>query len=231
MEIHKGIEIVDLALKYGDILILGDLQLGYEEYLNRNGILVPRFQTEDILKRIRGILENTKGIKKIIFNGDIKHQFGGISPQEWDSVSSLIEELIESYEIVMIKGNHDVLLKPILKKYGDKIKLIDYYTDGKVTIVHGDKIIPNLTEIIIIGHEHPAIGFSEKPNEKFKCFLKGVWNKHILIVMPSFNMLTIGTDVTDGKVLSPYLKQDLENFDVYAVEDKTYYFGKLKNIQ
>ncbi|MDP3917265.1 MAG: metallophosphoesterase [Nanoarchaeota archaeon] len=229
MEIHPKIEIVDLALKYKDILILGDLQLGYEDYLNKNGIMVPRFQTEDTLNKIRGILDNVN-VKIIVFNGDVKHQFSGISPQEWDSVEMLIEELIEKYKIVIVKGNHDNLLEPILKKYKGKIELVNSYKVDNITIVHGDKIIPNPSEIIIIGHEHPAIGFKEKPNEKYKCFLKGKWNKHILIVMPSFNMLTIGSDVSKEKILSPYLKTNLEDYNVYVVEDKTYCFGKLKNI-
>lgn len=229
MEIHPKIEIVDLALKYKDILILGDLQLGYEDYLNRNGIMVPRFQTKDVLNKIRGILDNID-VKTIIFNGDVKHQFGGISSQEWDAVEIIIEELIEKYKIIIVKGNHDNLLEPILRKYGDKIKLVNSYEIDNITIVHGDKIIPNPSEIIIIGHEHPAVAFKEKPNEKFKCFLKGKWNKHVLIVMPSFNVLTIGTDVSNEKLLSPYLNEDLEDFDIYVVEDKPYYFGKLKDI-
>ncbi len=31
MRIYEKIEIIDLALKYTDILIIGDVQLGYEE--------------------------------------------------------------------------------------------------------------------------------------------------------------------------------------------------------
>jgi len=221
---------VDLALKYKDILILGDLQLGYEEYLNREGVMVPRFQTEDIMGRIRHILSSCD-VKKIIFNGDIKHHFGNILPQEWNAITKLIEDLIYKYEIIMVKGNHDVLLGPILNKFGDKIKFVDYFEVGDVLITHGDKVLPNAKKVIIIGHEHPAVSFSEKPGEKYKCFLVGKWKGHKLIVMPSFNMLTVGTDMTKEKVLSPYLEEDLGNFEVYVVEDRVYNFGKLKNIK
>lgn len=228
MQIHKDIEIVDLALKYEETLILGDLQLGYEDYLNKKGVMVPRFQTEDVLGRIRHILENNK-IKRIIFNGDIKHHFGIISPQEWDAVTRLFEELVNKYEIIVVKGNHDVMIGPILRRFKD-IELVDFFELDDLFIIHGDKILPNTGKIIIMGHEHPAVSFGEKPGEKYKCFLKGKWEKHPLIVMPSFNMLTVGSDIHHGKFLSPYLKKGLKNFEIYIVEDKTYYFGKVKDL-
>lgn len=229
MKIHKGIEIVDLALKHGDVLILGDLQLGYEDYLNKKGVMVPRFQTEDVLGRIRNILERAN-IKKIVFNGDIKHHFGSISPQEWDSITRLMEDLVDKYEVIIVKGNHDVLLGPVLKRFGNKINFVDCYAVGDLFITHGDKIMPNLGKIIVIGHEHPAVSFGERPGEKYKCFLKGKWNGHHLIVMPSFNMLTVGSDIKREKYLSPYLKGNLNNFEIFVVEDKTYSFGKVKNL-
>ena len=209
MKIHDKIEIVDLALKYKDILIIGDLQLGYEGYLNQKGILVPRFQFKEIKERLNKILKKVK-IKKLIFNGDIKHEFGTISNQEWREILQLIDLIPKSIEIIFVKGNHDIVLNPVARKRG--VKVVDYYKIDDITIMHGDKIMPNLSKILIIGHEHPAISFEEKKDEKFKCFLKGKWKNHTLIVMPSFNFLTIGSDVTKEKRLSPFLKQDLRNY-------------------
>ena len=227
MEIHPGIEIVDLALKYKDILIVGDLQLGYESYLNKAGYLVPRFQFEDVKMMLTKILEKVK-ISKIIFNGDIKHEFGTISEQEWREVLGVVDLVNKKAEVIFVKGNHDVVLGPIARKRG--IKLVDYYKVDNITIMHGDKIIPDLGEVLIIGHEHPAISFKERRGEKFKCFIKGKWNNHILIVMPSFNILNPGSDITKEKQLSPFLQGDLSNFEVWIVEDKTYYFGKIKGL-
>ncbi len=231
MQIHQDITIVDLALRYKDNLILGDLQLGYEDYLNRQGVFIPRFQTQDTLQRIRAILEQCPDVKTIIFNGDIKHHFGTISPQEWSAVTALIDELIDRYTIIMIKGNHDPLLKPILDNYGTTITFVDSYDLDDITITHGDKLLADHKKTIIIGHEHPAVSFEEKPGEKYKCFLKGTWKKHTLLVMPSFSTLTVGTDIRQGRFLSPYLPESLEQFDVYVIEDKPYHFGLLKNIK
>mgnify|MGYP001615123998 FL=1 len=49
--------------------------------------------------------------------------------------------------------------------------------------------------------------------------------------MPSFNMLTIGSDIFQEKRLSPYIPKDLSKFKVYVAEDKIYNFGEVKNIK
>ena len=226
MQIHPGIEIADLALKYKDILILGDLQLGYEEHLAKQGYLIPRFQFNDIKERLAKIISTAK-VRKIIFNGDIKHEFGIISEQEWRDVLGIIDSVDSTIEIIFVKGNHDIALGPIARKRG--VKLVPYYTIDNITILHGDKIIPELNEIIIIGHEHPAVSFAERKDEKFKCFLKGRWKGHTLIVMPSFNPLVAGTDVLSGNFLSPFLGGSMQDFEVWVAEDKVYYFGKIKD--
>lgn len=228
MKIHEKIEIVDLALKYKDILIIGDLQLGYESYLNQKGILVPRFQFKDLKERLLKILEKVK-IRKLIFNGDIKHEFGNISEQEWREVLALIDFIPKEIEIIFVKGNHDTFLGSIIKKRN--VKLVDYYNIDNISIMHGDRIIPDLRETLIIGHEHPTVSFKERRDELFKCFLKGKWKSHTLIVMPSFNFFNPGSDIRKVKHLSPFLQQSLNNFEVYAVEDKIYYFGKIKDIK
>jgi metallophosphoesterase superfamily enzyme len=51
-----------------------------------------------------------------------------------------------------------------------------------------------------------------------------------LIVQPSFNLVTEGTDITKERLLSPFLKQDLGDFEVFIVSDKIYKFGKVKDI-
>ena len=101
-----------------------------------------------------------------------------------------------------------------------------------ILITHGHKINRKKAKTIVIGHEHPAIGFRRQGRiEKFKCFLRGKYKKQDLIVMPSFCLATEGSDVTKEKLLSPYLKQKLDNFEVFVVADKVYGFGKIKNLK
>jgi len=135
---------------------------------------------------------------------------------------------------VLIKGNHDKILGPIAKKRN--VKDVDYFVISEVLVVHGDKInekiVTNKIKKIIIGHEHPAISVGDGTRvEKYKCFLKGKFKGKELIVQPSFNLVTEGSDILKEKVLSPFLKQDLSNFEVFVVSDKVYEFGKIKDIK
>ena len=235
MKIVSNIEIVDLALYFNSTLIIADVHIGFEEALNKQGILVPRLQFEDIVKRMEIVLSKLKNkrIKRIIVNGDLKHEFGTISDQEWRNTLKFIDLLLKHCnEIILIKGNHDNILGPIARKRN--VKVVDTLGVGKVLIAHGNKIPENLKNYstIIIGHEHPAVSIREGPRvEQYKCFLKGKYKGRNLIVQPSFNSIIEGTDILRDEILSPFLKQNLDNFDVYVVEDKVYEFGKLKGLR
>jgi len=235
MDVLKGIEITGLGLfiKKEKALILGDLHLGQEEEMNKDGILIPRFQFKDICSDTEKLLKKVKP-KKIILNGDLKHNFGRISVEEWRNVVKYLE-LLEKYgEIIIIEGNHDRVLKAITEKKG--IKLEYHHSIGGIYICHGHEIPKDAdfkkAKTIIIGHEHPAITLTEGlRTEKYKCFLKGKYKNKTLIVMPSMSQLNEGTDILREKLLSPFLKKnDLKNFEVYIIGEKPYHFGKIKKI-
>lgn len=237
MKIHDNIEIIDLALylKKEKTLIISDLHIGIEESLNKQGILIPRFQFNDLITRLKNILSKVD-VKRVIFNGDLKHEFGEISDQEWRNILKLFD-FLQDKELVIIKGNHDPILKPIAAKRN--MKLVESYNLDDITILHGDKILVNLGKIIIIGHEHPAISLKKGIRiERYLCFLKGKYDNKILIVMPSFNLLTHGSNILKENLLSPFL-DNIENFEVFVVEpeeglnnlSKTLYFGKVKDIR
>ena len=235
MKILPKMGIVDLALYFDSMLVITDIHIGYEEALNKQGVLVPRLQFEDMVKRMGSIFRALKGkkIQRIIVNGDLKHEFGTISEQEWRNTLKFIDLLAKHCnEIILIKGNHDTILGPIAKKRN--VRIVDSFAAGKVLIVHGDRIPNDLKscDTIVIGHEHPAVSLKEGPRiEQFKCFLKGKYKGKNLIVQPSFNAIVEGTDILKDKILSPFLKHNLDNFEVYIVEDKVYEFGKLKGLR
>lgn len=236
MDIAEGIEMVDLALYLPEheVLVLGDIHIGYEEALNRQGILVPRFQFKDLIERVKGIIEKTKP-KDIIIMGDLKHEFGKISDQEWRETLKFLDFLGRNCDkVVLVKGNHDTILGPIAKKRN--VVIVEDYIIGKMIFIHGHELreFEDNIDTIIIGHEHPAITISEgMRNETFKCFLSGGYGKKRLIVIPSLFMMTEGTDILKEETLSPFLKQDLDNFDVYLVNDdgEVHDFGKIKEIR
>lgn len=240
IKINLEVAAVDLALYIpkNKTLIFSDFHLGYEEALTSRGTLVPRFQFRDTIDRLEKIFALVGNVKKIVVNGDLKHEFGSISAQEWREVLKLLDYFAERCgKVVIVKGNHDAAIGAIARKRG--IEIVKDCVIGSTLIVHGDKVIGTEKlegiKTVIIGHEHPALGLREnKRFELFKCFLKGKWKGKALIVQPSFNLLQEGTDVLNGTFLSPYLKgADLRNFEVWAVAKpgETAYFGKIKNIR
>jgi len=231
MEISKDIEIVDLALyfKKEKTLILGDLHIGYEEQMHQKGIFVPKFQTKEIIDKIQSIIKKTNP-KTIVINGDLKHDFGKNSEQEWKDIFKLIELIKKSCEeLIFVKGNHDNFLKTIAAQ--KNITVVEQYQIKDTLIIHGDKLIETEAKRIIIGHEHPAITLKDKGKlEKYKCFLKGKYKRKELIVLPSINPLSYGTDVRNSNH-SPFVK-DKSDFEVFiSNKGEVFNFGKVKNFQ
>ncbi len=231
MKITQKIIAVDLALLIENTLIISDLHIGYEEALNKQGVMIPRLQFPEMYERLEKILEKTKP-EKIVINGDLKHEFGTISDQEWRETLKIVDLLKKYGKVVLIRGNHDKVLEPLAEKR--ELEITDYYVIDDVFICHGDVIPENLdfqkAKTIIIGHEHPAIKLKDKARQEvFKCFLVGKWKDKELIVMPSFNQVTKGTDILQEELLSPFM-DDIKNFEVYVVGDKIYKFGKVGSL-
>ncbi|MEM4637838.1 MAG: metallophosphoesterase [Candidatus Woesearchaeota archaeon] len=230
MKILEKINAEDLFLVIEDFIVLSDIHIGYEESLNKNGFLLPISNTYEIKKKIKMVTSN-KNINKIILNGDIVHSFGKISSTEKKAIYSFLKFLKDTFdELIIIKGNHDKILKYIVKE-----KIHDEYVIKNILITHGDIINKKSSDknikTIVIGHEHPSITISSGyRQEKYKCFLKGKYLNKNLVIMPSCNMLVEGTDILKDKTLSPYIKE-IEQFKVYIVEDKIYDFGKISSIK
>ncbi len=235
LQLAENVKAIDLALLVGKTIIISDIHLGYEDALQQKGVLIPKFQLQDTIKRLELILKEAKP-KTVIINGDLKHEFGRISAQEWRDTLKLVDMILQhTKKIIIVKGNHDPVLGPVARKRD--IEIVKDYVAGDMLVTHGDAE-PNLAgkgrkniKTIIMGHEHPAILIEDKVRrEKFKCFLVGKYKGKTLIAQPSFFLLTEGTDVRKERLLSPLLQRNLGNFDVYIVEDRIYPFGKLKRL-
>lgn len=233
MNILPNIKAVGLSLylEKQKILVIGDTHIGYEEALNKQGILIPRMHLKDILAELNKVFKEVKP-ETIIMIGDIKHEFGIISKQEWRDTLNLLDYLLEKAKVILIKGNHDTILGPVARKKDLEVR--DYFIADDILFCHGHKLWDDkLKKIktIIIGHEHPAISIRDDVRvEKYKCFLLGKYKKQNLIVIPSFNFITEGTNVLQEKLLSPFIS-NIQSFEAFIVGDKVYKFGKISNLQ
>ncbi len=248
VEVLPGIVIADLALylKKENIMVIGDVHLGYEEAMRKQGVFMPRFQFKDTIARLEKIfsllrqrLKNSGSgysdkLEAIVVNGDLKHDFGTISDQEWRDILKFLDLLLQhAGHVILIKGNHDIKLAPIARKRG--IVVVENIAINDKFICHGHQVPAGKefekSKVVIVGNEHPAVSLRDGArSELYKCFLLGKWKGRKMVVMPSFNQVTTGTDILKEKFISPFMQQDLSSFDVFVVGEETYHFGKVRNI-
>ena len=223
-----------------EILVIGDLHIGYDYMIQQSGVLIPENQVQEIIKELEQILSQLKNkVKKIIFLGDIKHSFS----YEWkeknyfNEILDFLKTRFKDENIILIKGNHDTI------DYSFSGKLKDYHIEDNIAFTHGHKTFLELykkeIQVLVIGHLHPSVIISDKARvkkEKYKCFLIGKFKNKETIILPSFLATVEGASVNeyaeayeDGFSIIP--KKSLINFKVHVVgEDKVYEFGKVKDL-
>ena len=236
MDVNNNIALHDLCvfLREERVLIISDLHLGYEESLTDKGILIPHSQFEKTDHRILTTIKVLEP-KIIIFNGDFKHNFGVVQASEWRQGLQLLAAIAkQGTRVFVIEGNHDPTVGPLLRKA--KVYCGTQLLVGNKLITHGDHVPQEAArkdiKTIIIGHEHPALVVREgQRKESYKCFLVGKWKNKRLIVMPSYNLITEGSDVLSVNMLSPFLQHSLGSFHVIAVGERLLDFGLVRDLK
>ena len=189
-----------IEVKRKRILVVGDLHLGYEEFLNRGGVFVTREMMREVIREIAEVFERVGNVDKIVLLGDVKHNFGRIVKQEWEDAGGLIDYLMEkAKEVIIIKGNHDKILEPIAEKKGIEVR--DYFIFDEIAFLHGDRDFSEIHDrkikYWVMGHGHPAVKLRERGGakmEKYKCFLVGKFKGREIIILPSFFSGNEGSD-------------------------------------
>ena len=233
------------------ILVIADLHIGHEEALNKAGIFIPRTQFKETVSDLEEIFKKIGKVDEIIVLGDLKHEFGEISQQEWRETQDILDffksKVKRGGKVVLIKGNHDTILEPIAKR--KELKIRDFYIinygfknnkkdkKDKICFLHGHKLFPECLDekikFLVLGHRHPAIILHDKyKKEKYKCFLVGKYKRKEVVILPSFFGLIEGTDMISLNDRCLFISErDLINFQVKIVESgKIYNFGRLKDI-
>jgi len=202
------------------ILVIGDLHIGLEESLRESGVFISAKLVEGMVKELEIIFEKTGRVEKVVLLGDLKHYFGKIVGEEWREVLKLFDFLKKKCKkIIVIKGNHDVLIESITKKR--KIVAKKIYVFKNYCFVHGDKdykeIWSKKIKYVIVGHGHPAVKLREGVKiEKYKCFLGGKYLGKNWVMLPSFSEYSAGSDPREGEVILAW-ELPLRKFDVKIV--------------
>lgn len=207
-----------LLLKNHDTVIIADLHLGYEGVLQREGVSIPRYQKSVILQRLETILQKYRP-RRIIVNGDFKHNFSKNLQQEWQEVKDVLSFLSSKTMVSLIRGNHDNYLATIASYCNVPLSWEEQIEDMRIT--HGHRCINDDSTFLIIAHEHPSLHMRDDVGAlvKLPCFLVS----QDVVVLPAFSPLAMGTDVVSADqsdFLSPVLqRKNVEDFRLFAVSE------------
>jgi putative SbcD/Mre11-related phosphoesterase len=216
MEIFDGIYSVPgercIFIKPVDLLVISDLQLGEERYLAEEmHIYIPEIQLKKELEQLDRIASKVNA-SRVLIDGDIKHEFGEASRQEWREVTELIDKLKKLFkEIIVVRGNHDNFLINILKQLN--ISVYDEYLEKSFLFVHGHRLPETENyKILIIGHEEPTILLKRGYDRvKLPVILFGSWRGKKLVVLPAFSPLSEGATINGiynrEDIISPIIKE------------------------
>ena len=202
-------------------LIFGDIHFGQETalgLLDKSDKFSHPILAEYLLNAISIIAKKVE-IHRLILNGDIKHEVNGSNGQEMRSLEYfLTDPRIKSYEIVLIKGNHDKFLELSIRHFAHpNISLLDVFCSPPYCIFHGhENYASDDCKYFIVSHEHPAYNFRGNNYEKMRTMafvlLRGKKNNQILI-LPHSNFISSGViyPIKDSKnFLSPFLKEEVD---------------------
>jgi putative SbcD/Mre11-related phosphoesterase len=174
-------------LPEADTLVLSDLHIGRDEH---SAVTLPVGEREDLCERLTADIERF-GPQKVVFAGDILHDFRGASVATGQSLKRLatICERAGATPLLVV-GNHDPLLPSVWSG-----EVHDTVTLGDGTVVcHGHEVPDVGGERYLIGHDHPVI---EIEGARQPCFLWGpeAYRGTDLLMLPSFTRLAAGVPV------------------------------------
>ena len=230
MEVLPGVRITQdfaLWLPGERTLAISDLHLGYEGAMQEAGVAIPRRQKRVMLERLGRLLDRYEP-RRVIVDGDFKHEFSRNLEEEWKDVQDVLDFLCERTTPVLVRGNHDNYLMQILAKKG--LDLLRSYACGGFTFVHGHDD-PGVSGPLVLGHEHPAVKLRDGLGATFS--LPAFVVHRDVILLPAFSPLALGVDVTERPKMSPLLAdRDLTDARIYAIDNALglLEFGRVRDL-
>jgi hypothetical protein len=144
------------------IMAIADLHIGWEMALSQRGIYVPS-QTSKLLKKLTDLLSVYKP-EKLLILGDVKHTVATAEISEWQDIPEFFNELKRQIEdILIIRGNHDGNLEPLLPENISVLPATGA-TMGEVGFFHGHRWpSPALLKCktLLMAHVHPTIALRD----------------------------------------------------------------------
>lgn len=236
-------------------LVVADLHLGIECELAERGISLPS-QIPKVKEKLFDLVRNHKANLLVIL-GDVKHNVPTTTWYEWRELPKFFDDLIRVTKVEIVRGNHDGYLEGMVPR-----EVVVHDSHGmvigklhRVGLMHGHTWpAPELfgTELIVMGHNHPAIEFRDelggksiepvwlrakldarKFPKKLKPFIRE--NPPEILVIPAFSELVGGVTVNlemNRKLIGPMFRAGavkLDEAEAYLLDGT--FLGKIRRLK
>jgi len=212
-------------------LIISDTHIGMEEYIKKNGVLFPLNEKKELILRLNALIKKFSP-EKLVILGDFLHHFQKVPYKVYETVREL-NSILKGIEVVVIEGNHDIMIEYILKENTD-FKIVDYLLENKILLIHGDKKfekLENKFNLLIMGHEHPVLEINK---QRFSAYVEILKTDFKILVLPAFSNIASGVKINEleSNFMSPYLK-NVKKEDIYpiVIGDEVLKFPNLLEIE
>lgn len=161
-------------------LLLSDTHLGKGAHFRKAGIAIPQNIAQEELSILSDLISELNP-QHIIFLGDLFHSEIN-NDCDW---FVLWRELHQNIEMILVKGNHDILPISFYKKVN--LKVVDSFFVGKFNLMHEPPKSPD-ENYIIAGHIHPGVRLKGKARQgvTLPCFYFGTQ----YAILPAFGKFT-----------------------------------------
>ena len=158
--------------------LLADIHLGKVAHFRKNGIAVPREAEGSFYQKMEEILPLFP-VKRILFLGDLFHSFQN---NEWYLFEAWVKQ--QSFKMVLITGNHDVIPKWKFKGLG--LEVVPQLEEASFLFHH----FPDQdTQVFVFcGHVHPGVRLQGVGRQQIKlpCF----YHNPSQLILPAFGAFT-----------------------------------------
>ncbi|AZQ43394.1 ligase-associated DNA damage response endonuclease PdeM [Nonlabens ponticola] len=168
-----------------DVVLLADVHLGKSAHFRKNGMAIPSTADDAEYDKLNEVIDYFKP-SRLFFLGDLFHSYINA---EWHFFEQWVR--MQSIEIVLVMGNHDVISREKFNQIG--IATHDVLQMGSIYLTHHPEEQDGYFNIA--GHVHPAVKLTGVGRQRMKipCF----FTTDTGMIIPAFG------DFTGTHVLKP----------------------------
>lgn len=170
-----------------DVVLLADVHLGKSAHFRKHGMAVPSQADDKEYDKLNEVI-TAFNPSRLWFLGDLFHSYVNA---EWHFFEQWVR--MQSIELALIMGNHDVISRDRFEALG--IKTYEVLQMGSVFLTHHPESLND--NFNIAGHIHPSIKLqgSGKQRMKLPCF----FTSQTGMILPAFGDFTGTHSLTPKK--------------------------------